>query len=320
MKTKNLLMMAAVATVALTACNKNDEFNGNSNFPADGVIRVATNVENPKSRAGLTTQNLNNIGFHVVNAVSSAYSYSNVKMNYANNVWNSEKMMLWQNEGQEVKIRAYSPYIKGANDITAVPFAVMADQSTEENIKVSDFVYQTLDFTPAHDLVNGKVNLNLQHVMSKLVVTIKLGTEFNTTPGTTTNPIESVSVNGTKVHCTLNFKNNASVRPQDLTGDAESVLMYQESYAAAADLATNATSEYQCILLPQTVVASAFTIDIFIKGKGNYQYTLSTDQTFGVGKSYSLTLNVGKDMVTAGNMTITEWVPGNGEGINHITE
>lgn len=318
MKTK--IAILALVALSFASCNKNEEFKESSSFPADGVIRIATNVENPKSRAGLTTQNLNNIGFHVVNFMSKAYCYSNVKMNYANNVWNSETMMLWEKENREVKIMAYSPYIKGANDITAVPFAVKADQSTEENVKVSDFVYQTLDFIPAQHLVDGKVNLNLQHVMSKLVVKIILGTEFNTTPGTTTNPIESVSVNGTKVNCTLNFKNNARVRPQDLTGDAESVLMCQESYAAAADLATNATSEYQCILLPQTVATNAFTIDIFIKGKGNYKYTLSTAQTFGVGRIYSLTLNVGKDMVTAGNMTITEWVLGNGEGSNHITE
>lgn len=51
MKAKNLLMMAAVATVALAACTNTDEVTTeNPNFPADGVIRVTTNIDAPVTR------------------------------------------------------------------------------------------------------------------------------------------------------------------------------------------------------------------------------------------------------------------------------
>lgn len=317
MKTK-ILTLAILASLVATGCSKDETTEQPSSYPADGVIRVATTVI--ETRAGMTTANLSNMGFFVTNNNSETYTYKNVKMAYAESKWSSETMMLWQNSTEQVHISAYSPYIDGATDLTRVPFRVQLDQSIEENVTASDFVYDKhSNFIPANQLVDGSVPLALHHVLSKLAVTIKLGTEFNSPPGTAENPIANVTVNGTKVSCALNFQNNAHlVDPNYLYGDATSILMYQEKYTAGDGIASNATAEYQCILLPQTVAAGNFTIDIFIHGKGNYKYTLAEEQKFDVTKRYTLALNVGKDQVTAGDITMGDWVeiPGG----NHETE
>lgn len=316
MKTK-ILTLAILASLVATGCSKDETTEHPSSYPADGVIRVATTVT--ETRAGMTTANLSNMGFFVTNNNSATYSYKNVKMTFAESKWSSETMMLWKNSTEPVQISAYSPYVAGATDLTAVPFSVQTDQSIEENVKASDFVYDKhSDFTPANQLKNGYVPLALHHVLSKLVVTIKLGTEFNVSPGTTENPIADVTVNGTIVSCMLNFQNNADLRPQDLRGEAMPILMYQDSYTAGVDTTSNATAKYECILLPQTVAAGDFTIDIFIPGKGNYKYTLAVQQEFEVLHIYSLALTVGKDQVTAGDITMGDWDKVWGD--NHETE
>lgn len=54
MRTKNFLTMAALAgAITLTGCTNTDEMTTeNPNFPADGVMRFASSVENPTTRAG----------------------------------------------------------------------------------------------------------------------------------------------------------------------------------------------------------------------------------------------------------------------------
>lgn len=316
MKTK-FLTLAILASLVATGCSKDETTQHPSSYPADGVIRVATTVT--ETRAGMTTANLSNMGFFVTNNNSQTYTYKNVKMTYAESKWSSETMMLWQNSTALVQIIAYSPYVAGVTDPISVPFSVQVDQSIEDNVKASDFVSDShSNFIPADQLVDGYVPLSLKHRLSKLVVTIKLGTEFNEAPGTAENPIDDVTVSGTKVSGIIELKDNANLDPNDLQGEPLPILMCQDKYTAGAGIASNATAEYQCILLPQTVGAGAFTIDIFIPGKGNYKYTLPAEQKFDVTKLYTLSLTVGKDQVTAGDITMGDWV--DVPGGNHETE
>lgn len=318
MKTK-ILTLAILASLVATGCSKDETTEQPSSYPVDGVIRVATTVS--ETRAGMTTANLNEMGLFVTNGNSEQYTYNNVKMTYAESKWSSETMMLWQNPTAPVQIIAYSPYVARVTKPITVPFSVQVDQSIEDNVKASDFVSDSHpNFIPANQLKDGYVPLSLQHRLSKLVVTIKLGTEFNETPGRAENPISDVIVNGTKVSGIIGLQNNASLNPNDLRGEPLPILMFQDSYTAGVDATSNATAEYQCILLPQTVGAGAFIIDIFIPTKGNYKYTLATEQKFDGTKLYTLSLTVGKDQVTAGDITMGDWISGNGEGGDLETE
>lgn len=74
MKMKSLFAFASVA-MALTACSNNEDAFVNSNFPEDGVIRVATNVDAPATRSGMDNDNLTSFYMDVQNENSTAYSY-----------------------------------------------------------------------------------------------------------------------------------------------------------------------------------------------------------------------------------------------------
>lgn len=316
MKTK-ILTLAILASLVGTGCSNDETIEQPSSFPADGVIRVATTVIDPLTRAGMTTENLNEMGFYVDNVNSTTYSYSNEKMSYTDNNWISETMMLWQNSTQQVQVNAYSPFVDNISNKESVPFSVQADQTTEAAIRASDFVSQFKSVNPNSDLdAQGSIPLSLSHRLSKLVITVKLGTEFNVSNDTETNPITELKV--------LNIKRDATINLTDgtvtVTGEKDKVKMYCESYTAGISTTSNATAVYQCILIPQTVSTSWFHVAIDMDGR-SYIYKQWSEQIFAPNKLYTLTITVGKDQITVGDMTMSDWNKGNGEnGENVETE
>lgn len=77
MKTIKNLAMLAVAALAAAACSHDKNLVApTDHFPADGVIRVATDVTRPQTRAGMETGNLTTFQLRVKNPVSDGYSYN----------------------------------------------------------------------------------------------------------------------------------------------------------------------------------------------------------------------------------------------------
>ena len=118
MKTIKNLAMLAVAALAAAACSHDKNLVApTDHFPADGVIRVATDVTRPQTRAGMETGNLTTFQLRVKNPVSDSYSY-NALMKKEGGDWVSynsdgtaKKVMLWQNKTQKVNVAAV--YIPG---------------------------------------------------------------------------------------------------------------------------------------------------------------------------------------------------------------
>lgn len=325
MRTKNLLMMAAVAgTMTLGSCSNNDEFNENSNFPADGVIRVTTNIDAPMTRAGMTTGNIDRFNIKIDNAANDHYNYYGFYYKQ-NNVWSSYTdgnigtplTMLWQNSTQPVTVTALSQlgtHTTKTQFTTDIAYDVSLTQSSESSFLFSDILYmQPTLVNPATDLVDGKLSITFKHIMSKVNLSVTLGTELNVAPGTDANPISELMVNGTITQ----FKWNASLGNTDfdLTGfQVKSIPPFAASYTPGSGTTTNAVANYEVILVPQTVAAGGFSVTFKI-GEKTYSWTSTDAVTLEGGKQHTLNLTAGKDVVQTGSFTAIAWTEGTGDSL-----
>ena len=327
MKTIKNLAMLAVAALATAACNNDENLvTPTDHFPADGIIRVAADVTDPQSRAGMETNNLTMFQLRVQNPVNDTYSY-NAQMKKDGDQWVSYKndgsekmMMLWQNKTQKVNVAAVCiPGVTLTDDnwkatgATPVNITVEADQSKADKLNKSDLLaMKNHEFNPATELTTGgKMKVELKHRLAKLNLTVKLGTDFNLNGiGTTNNPITEVNVNGT------NTKAAWTLITDEFSGLSEkkSVKPLQTSYTAGNADKQNAVAKYECILLPQTINANGFAVKIVIGGK-LYTWKSGDKVTLTSNTQYNLTLTVGKDIVVIGSFTATPWIDGDTQHI-----
>ena len=327
MKTIKNLAMLAVAALATAACNNDENLvTPTDHFPADGIIRVAADVTDPQTRAGMETKNLTMFQLRVQNPVNDTYSY-NAQMKKDGDQWVSYKndgsekmMMLWQNKTQKVNVAAVCiPGVTLTDDnwkatgATPVNIMVEVDQSKADKLNKSDILaMQNHEFNPATELTTGgKMKVELKHRLAKLNLTVKLGTDFNLNGiGTTNNPITEVNVNGT------NTKAAWTLITDEFSGLSEkkSVKPLQTSYTAGNADKQNAVAKYECILLPQTINANGFAVKIVIGGK-LYTWKSGDKVTLTSNTQYNLTLTVGKDIVVIGSFTATPWIDGDTQNI-----
>lgn len=327
MKTIKNLAMLAVAALATAACSNDENLvTPTDHFPADGIIRVAADVTDPQTRAGMETNNLTMFQLRVQNPVNDTYSY-NAQMKKDGDQWVSYKndgsekmMMLWQNKTQKVNVAAVC--IPGvtltdenwkATGATPVNIMIEADQSKADKLNKSDLLaMKNHEFNPATELTTGgKMKVELKHRLAKLNLTVKLGTDFNLNGiGTTNNPITEVNVNGT------NTKAAWTLITDEFSGLSEkkSVKPLQTSYTAGNADKQNAVAKYECILLPQTINANGFAVKIVIGGK-LYTWKSGDKVTLTSNTQYNLTLTVGKDIVVIGSFTATPWIDGDTQNI-----
>lgn len=327
MKTIKNLAMLAVAALATAACSNDENLvTPTDHFPADGIIRVAADVTDPQTRAGMETNNLKMFQLRVQNPVNDTYSY-NAQMKKDGDQWVSHKndgsekmMMLWQNKTQKVNVAAVCiPGVTLTDDnwkatgATPVNIMVEADQSKADKLNKSDLLaMKNHEFNPATELTTGgKMKVELKHRLAKLNLTVKLGTDFNMNGiGTTNNPITEVNVNGT------NTKAAWTLITDEFSGLSEkkSVKPLQTSYTAGNADKQNAVAKYECILLPQTINANGFAVKIVIGGK-LYTWKSGDKVTLTSNTQYNLTLTVGKDIVVIGSFTATPWIDGDTQNI-----
>ena len=327
MKTIKNLAMLAVAALATAACSNDENLvTPTDHFPADGIIRVAADVTDPQTRAGMETNNLKMFQLRVQNPVNDTYSY-NAQMKKDGDQWVSYKndgsekmMMLWQNKTQKVNVAAVCiPGVTLTDDnwkatgATPVNIMVEADQSKADKLNKSDLLaMKNHEFNPATELTTGgKMKVELKHRLAKLNLTVKLGTDFNLNGiGTTNNPITEVNVNGT------NTKAAWTLITDEFSGLSEkkSIKPLQTSYTAGNADKQNAVAKYECILLPQTINANGFAVKIVIGGK-LYTWKSGDKVTLTSNTQYNLTLTVGKDIVVIGSFTATPWIDGDTQNI-----
>ena len=308
--------MAALAAAVLAGCSNDDELAGTQQnvLPEDGVIRLEAGINGMNTRAvGYSESGLTELGLFVDNSSNATYTYNNVYMKKDDSdTWTSHKsdgttswMMLWQSESATVDVTAYAPYDATATSGGTITGTVEADQTTEENGQKSDVLYAKSSVTPNapdaskdiyYDATTQKLNVKMNHKLSKLTVNIRYGTEM--TQGGATPSLTSVTLGETQTGYSLSLS-DGSVKA---SGDKSGITMMLSDATA-----TGYNKSAEAILVPQT---AAFTITVTVDGR-TFVYN-NADFLFSSGNAYTLNLLVGKDIVNIGDITASTWVTNEG--------
>lgn len=137
----------------------------------------------------------------------------------------------------------------------------------------------TPDVTPS----SSPVSLAFSHLMAKLRVNLNFRGQWDTTPTVT-----NVTATG-KVTATIDYL------AKKVTANGED--------AANAMTSTTANTAYEALMVPQTCQKVSIVI-------GDKTYTYNGSIALESGKVATLNLNVGRDEITLGGISVTPWTEG----------
>ncbi len=282
---RKIFYLAMVAVTAIFAGCANDE---DALLPNDSLkdtpINVDVLVSGINTRAGYDNTSLPTKFYLSIDQNGSKYDYTNVVMKYDGSKWvayesadkNAEKkQLLWEGSKDNVTVTAATFRLPEAP--TSCSLNVQTDQSTDDGIKASDHLcYYSNAVTPSTD----GISLGLNHIMSK--ITVKLTLEYATSE---TNPITSVSAFGASTGATYS-------PGAETPWSAESNVSKITLFPSVAYNTVNRTATYEAILVPQTIAANIFGIEIRI-GEKTYEWTSADAFTLTGGSNHTLEMTVG---------------------------
>lgn len=223
--------------------------------------------------------------------------------------------MLWASVKNPVMVAALykNDEVLSSVNFGKAEFEVVQDQRDENDFKKGDYLYMApTEALPTMD--DGKVAVNFSHLMSKISLKLTLDYQFNELPGTEQNPVAALTIGGTHSKGNFNIDDQtwdyASVAPVE-------VQLYEVDYTSGSGRTKKAAATYECLLLPQTVPAGGFSVNITINGN-KYTWTSGEDITLESNYKYELPIKVGKDYITAGNILVSDWE--NGEALDGETD
>ena len=280
--------------VGLAGCSNNeDELLSTGSFPEDHVIRIITEVNEPLSRAGYDVTNLERFGLMNRNSENAAYNYHK-QMVSSGNAWSTSdgQQMLWDAERTPVTMIAYAPYMSEAAPDASLAVNALTNQTTEENVKSSDFLLMKATVDPEQDLTaDGKLKISLSHAMSKLLIKITV----NGTTDAAMNKLGDMSINGAVVNGIC-----------DLSATVPIVVPAPDAVVATV-APYKGTESCECILPPQKI-AEGFSVNFSYDGK-LYIWTAEEAIELEKGVEHTLTLNVNTTVRLAAKMA-RNWATG----------
>lgn len=287
MKKANILATAALATLLAACSNDSDVFN--TPDYADTPIGLNVNVSPMATRAGYEQGALTegSFGLYLTTEGTNSderYNCTNREVKYDNGWTIQGGQLLWKSNDATVTYYAYLPYTGTVGDAASYAFTVQTDQSNESNVKASDLLctgQQTA--TPGTAL-----DINFQHALSKLNVTLTKGSELE--DGVT---FTSVKLSNCATKIVVNLLEGTIV---ETTNSGQTITLY----------ATTENKQYECILVPQTF-AQSLKMEITGNNGKVYTFTSNKDLTFASGEEYTLNLTVGRDKVTTGTISAESW-------------
>lgn len=287
MKKTNILATAALATLLAACSNDSDVFN--TPDYADTPIGLNVNVGPMATRAGYEQGTLTEGSFGLYLTTQDTegderYNCTNREVKYDNGWTIQGGQLLWKSNDATVTYYAYLPYTGTVGNAASYAFTVKTDQSDESNVKASDLLYTGQQpATPGTAL-----DINFQHALSKLNVTLTKGTELEDGQNLT---FTSVKLSNCATEIVVNLLEGTIVKT---TNSGQTITLY----------ATTENKQYECILVPQT-----FGLKVEITDNNGKVYTFKSDNelTFSSGKQYTLNLTVGRDKVTTGTISAESW-------------
>ena len=302
MKAIQFFAITALGAALFASCSNQEEL-ATGSYPSDNLIRVTAGVNNDMTRsdeAVTPTSLTQNFSLTVVNNTNDKFSYANEIFSPKGTEWSCGKNLLWQNLTTPVEIVALYPatkdntfdgvYTKGNKSCGTITYGVNSDQSTDD--KTNDLLlYHNANFVPEKDLQNGKLNIEFNHAFCRVDIEVTIGSEFNANNGLAENPIQGISVGGTKIAAEIGFVSTEpffTVTPSE-SEDATSITPTPGNFTPAASAANQAVAKYSCIVIPQTADLNI----VLHTSDREFEWT-GKQMTLESGKQYTLQLNMKK--------------------------
>ena len=294
MKKNNIIAIAAIA-LTFTACSNDNDFTTNNegkDTPISlsvgvGELSVVTRAENTATLAD------GELGLYITKngekTLQGKYLCNNAKFTYSNSGWTCGTTYYWAADNATIDYVAYHPY---QSPVTGNYISWNVTDQSSGNL---DLLYQNASNVANTD--SHSINITLGHVCSKLVVNVsKLGSEI--AEGKT---ISSIKIGGLKAKG--NFYLLADTNNGHVAGSWDPDVNPADIGMKSITANEGMNSTYEAILIPQT---APFTLTIRLSDNSEYQLSVPS-HAFAAGTCYTLTMQVGQDKVTIGNITQTPW-------------
>ena len=262
----NKLALILMTLVPLSSCRKSE-----NREPAPGLIpiQIATTITKATDYAFEVGDN---VGIFVVNEPNSLQGsgnhVDNCKFTFDGTKWDASKEIYWLDATTKADFYCYYPYTSSVSSITAFPFQVCQDQSTESGYKASDLMWgkaQGIAPTP------NPVMITVNHSMSCLIVNLKAGTGWKEDDIKTA----EVTLEGLKISALVNLADGIVTA----TGDAAEMKPLQAG-----------TGIFKALVVPQKV-SEAELVKIKVGGDS---YALKTSIDMKSGKQHTCTVVVNR--------------------------
>lgn len=332
---KRQILALAVAALCFTACTNED--NISQDYLADTPIKLNVSVDEPTTRAGYSNAELPK-GFWLIvyHYLDSDHEVTDEKYHYqvwaekVEDSWKTYKIyktddggwgvtdeevtMLWANMKDNVDVMAFTKDGK-----ITIPTA----QTTLDALKKADFLAMPVTEVPP---TQSGINVEFKHTMSKINLTIELGSEYEFTEDDVDKKITDVKIDGSKVEAKyeiLSSTDNPQVSFSYYYGNPTPISPFRTGttpYSKTNGVITKASTTYEAILIPQTIESGKFTVSFKVDGK-LYEWTYNKELTLDPTTAYTLKLIAGDDKVQPVSFSVAAWNPGNGEnGENKETD
>ena len=298
MKAKQFFAITALGAALFASCSNEEEL-ATGSYPSDNLIRVTAGVNNDMTRSDEAATALNkDFSLTVVNQTNANFSYANEIFSLKGTEWSCGNKLLWQNLTTPVEIVALYPatdankftsvYSKENNTVGTITYGVNSDQSTADDANNDLLLYHNASYVPENDRKDGKLDIQFNHAFCRVDIEVTIGSEFNANNGLAENPIQGISVGGTKIAAEIGFSETADPT-FTAKGDATSITPTPGKFTPAASATEQAVARYSCIVIPQTTALKV----LLHTSDREFEWT-GSQMELESGKQYTLQLNMKK--------------------------
>ena len=326
MRTKFYMIALAAMTMMLGSCSdSNSEFS--QDYLADTPIKLNVSVDEPTTRAGYSDAD-KPTGFALFvkhGGQTDKYNYEvwaegedkNWKTydlaKYSNDRTKEDVTMLWANMNDNVTVYAISDV-----DYLAKIDKHPTDQTTPDALKKADFL--AMPQTEVKPTQSG-INVEFKHAMSKINLTIELGSEYEFTADVD-KKITDVKIDGSMVEAGYYIDFSTEKSPlyfYNYSGDPTPISPFRTGTKPYSKTDGKASATYEAILIPQTIESGKFTVSFKVDGKLN-EWAYDKELTLVPTTAYTLKLTAGDDKVQPVSFSVAAWGKGNGDGEKKETD
>ena len=290
MKRTYLYIALAVLTIGLAACTQEDDFTPQGNQKDAPLAIASAGVAELTTRATINNDYLEggSIGVFVTSTTDNdRYSGNNIKWTYGNDGWKLDDatVVLFENNGEKQQIAAYYPYNENLG--TGNVYSISLPEAYSEDYEDFDYLYGQYD-----PLSSNPAIIRLNHLMAKVTVNVQAtGTEIGG------DNVKSISL--------MNVPRSASwTVPTNVLSGLGTANQMTTLYANDTD-DDEVVDNYVGYALPDA--ATSLGIRVTMSSGRSFAAQAPIADGLASGNHYLISMKLGKDAVTVGNITIGDW-------------